>query len=539
MSGSIWSLSGYDTRRQFLSSVQAGEPFSVQKATGKSVEHFDSTNGFTLLRERALLKPESIRAQRVASVAELSLGPSRELREFYYTLRGMPNLVEPFKTANEIYKEVLTSINYMEIYCDVDRANFTSGNIPKGFIHYGHDWTYGREDTPIGFTENQARGALDSYTINGALNIVHMEKQAAATRLVSMGFSKLTNSVITTTGGNFTRGVYELTRRFHNDKQMIFYTDGDAFGQDMQRALAVGTMNSRHLTPQNAFPEDRYENVHNAGLFPSVAERIGVPNDVDKKRPMTNPHVRKRVEFLERYGLADWRDLETWNKDLTYELEGMSAHYTSTKDESPVGLGIYLLRLMRLKGIPLKTFPEEGDADLLRKFGELVKDDFRSDVRTAADGDSPVDRLNNMISKKIETVVRGIVQEVYEEHEDRLQAIIDDTDPETIRNHAAKQYEDNPLRERYSLQEVAYDITQSVDIKVKWNPDELIKVVEEAVDKYVDGLGEDLYDAEVEFEELEDIEEPRDFYDVAEDFIGADPHDCEELGDALAWRLDL
>lgn len=539
MSYRIWSLTGRDTRRDFLANVAAGDQFLTQKATGKTVEEFNPHDGFHLLRERSLLDPESLRAMRVASVAELSLGPSRELREFYYTLRGIPHLVEPFKTAAAIYKEVLTSINYMEIYCDVDRASFTSGNIPKGFIHYGHNWTYGQADTPIGFTENQARGALRTYEVDSALSIVHMEKQAAATRLVTMGYSKVTNSVITTTGGNFTRGVYELTRRFHDKKNMVFFTDGDAFGQDMQRARQVGTMASRHLTPQNAFKES-LPGIHNAGLFPSVCEMVGVPNDVDKKRPMTNPYVRKRVEFLERYGLADDRDLQTWNRDMTYELEGMSAHFTSTKDGAPVGLGIYLLEFKRLLGLPLKEFPDDDDDTLVDEFADLVKDDFRNDVQMAAEGDSPTSALANMIENKINAVTGRIQKEVHDKYIDDLSDMAESTDAALIRDHAALQYEDNPEREKYSIRDIAQGIVKKVDIEVKWNPEELMKVVEDALDKYVAGLGDDLYEEEVEFEELDDdIREPRDFYDVAEEYIGARPEDCEELRGALKWRLDF
>jgi len=530
-------IQGTDLRRQYINAFDNNEPFTAQSPTGSQIEHFDSDVGFVLLKENSKVNWKQTSAKRVRSIAELSLRAQLELREFYYTLRGKPELVEPFEKIKDLYNTVLESIKHMEILCDVNRRDFTVGNLPKGLIHYGHNFQYADVEKPIGFTENLARSVLKDWDITNAQSFIHLEKAVAATRLAATGFSKLTNSVLTTTGGNFTRAVYTLTERFHNKKHMTFLCDGDVYGNDMLRALEYGTMASRHLTPDQAFPERLNQNIHIAGLFPSVAERIGLPNDLEMKRPSTNEKVMERLEFMERYGLADIRDIATWRRDQTFELEAISSAFTDPKGD-PIGLPIYLTEFMRIKEIPCKPEPTDDDDKLLRAFRREAEESFKADVTVAVGTDSPEYDLKRLIEDKIEEIIDRIKDEIIDEHLDKLMQKADAVTADQIREALLHQYQDNPYREIFDLQEVVQELTKEFDITVEWDPDNLMQKVEDTLEDYVSDREGDIYTEEIQFQDLpEPEEELRSFYDVVEDKIGAKPEDCEKVREALEWRL--
>ncbi len=533
----IFQIQGTDLRKEYIDAFDAKEPFITQKPSGKDVEFFSQETGFVLLRKDTEVNWNLPRSARARSVAELSLGPSLVLREFYYTLRGKPKLIQPFEGRKGIYGAVLASINNTEILCDIDRAKFTTGNLPKGFVHYGHNWQYADPEKPIGFTENLARTVLSDSDITNAQNIVHLEKAAAATRLVTTGFSKLTNSVLTTTGGNYTRAVYALFKRFHEKKEMTSFCDGDAYGNDMNRSLEYGTMESRHLTPDQAFPERLNPKVHVAGLFPSVCERIGLPNDVEAKRPMDNKEVRKRLEFQERHGTLDERDLATFKRNKTYELEALSSSYTNPKGE-PIGLPIYLTEFFRIKEIPCKPQPTDNDEELVDRFRRQAKWNFKQDVESALNMDSPEYALKDLIQTKVEEIIDRIKDEIIDEHLDLLMKKADKVMAKQIREKLLHQYQKNPYREIFSLSEVVNELTDKLNITVEWEPKELMKKVEDALEDYVYDREGDIYTDEIEFQDLpEPEEELRPFYDIVEEAIGAKPEDCEKVREALEWRL--
>ena len=539
----IFRVTGTDRRQELIKAVDESQPFMVQKAHGSDVEYFDPETGFVLLREQTKINPKYSRTSRVRNVAELSLGARLELREFYYTLRQRPDLVAAFEGINDLYAEILSTINYLEIFCDLNREEFTVGNLPRGFVHYGHNRDYGNPEKPIGFTENIAKSVLNEWDISDAMNIIHLEKMAAATRLVSMGFSKLTNSMITTTGGNFTRAVYALADRFHRKKHMLFFCDGDAFGNDMLRSLEYGTMASRHLTPEQAFSEKANPGIHIAGLFPSIAEKLGLPNDLEQKRPMSNPHVQARIAFLKRHDLVDDRDLATWGRDQTFELEALSTQYLSTKPDEegkypPVGLGIYLTEYMRLKEIPCKPQPTDDDDTLLRNFKNNVERAFEESLEREAGGESPEDDLKSIIEEKIGEIIDRIKDEVRDKYLKALMERAGAVTANELREKLLMQYQMNPEREVFSVRAVAEELIERFDVSVDWEPEELKEKVKDALEEYVDDRWGEIYSEEIEFKDLpEPEEELKPFYDIVEDTLGARPEDCEAVREALKWRL--
>ena len=542
----IFRIQDSDRRRKFIETMNSGLPFLAQKPTGKDVDFFSPSTGFVLLEKEVPVSPKSSRTLRVLSVVKQSLGARMGLREFYYALRGKTDLVAPFAGATNLYEEVLATMNELEIYCDVNRDAFVTGNNPKGIMFYGHSFTFGNSERLIGMTENLARKGLDEYEIRHALNIIHLEKQAAASRLIEMGFSKLTNSLITTTGGNFTRAVYCLAERFHEQRNMLFFCDGDAYGNDMLRTLEYGSMASRHLTPDQAFPSSQFGNIYPAGLFPSVAERLDIQNDVEQKRPMSNLVTKRRVDFLKAHGLVDERDLDTWERDHTYELESLSTKFFSTKLDKegkhpPVGLGIYLVEFMRLKGIPLKPQPPEDDQTLLDDFEQAALEDLKDEIDTAISDKAPVESLKEVVEKKFQEVMDDVAKKIYDENAEEFRSWIEEVTAEQIREKVAEQYQKDPKREIFSLADIAKEMKANLSIEIEWRAEDLKKLIEQAVKDYAKSLisrAEGFHKEQIEFQELpEPEEEIREFYDVVEDELGADPKDCEEVHNALEWRL--
>jgi len=542
----IFKIHDSDRRKKFVEAMDSGIPFIAQKPAGKDVDFFSPDTGFVLLEKLVPISPGSSRMRRVLSVVKQSLGARMALREFYYALRSDVTLVTPFAGATDLYEEILATINELEIFCDVNRDVFVMGNNPKGLMFYGHSFRFGDTEKLIGMTENLARKGLDEYEIRHALNIIHLEKQAAASRLIEMGFSKLTNSLITTTGGNFTRAVYCLAERFHEQRNMLFFCDGDAYGNDMLRTLEYGSMAARHLTPDQAFPSSQFGNIYLAGLFPSVAEKLDIQNDVEQKRPMSNPATKRRVEFLKAHGLVDDRDLDTWERDHTYELESLSTKFLSTKldqegKHAPIGLGIYLVEFMRLKKIPLKPQPPEDDQTLLDDFEQAGLDDFKDEIDDAISKDAPVESLKDLMEKKFREVMDRVSKEIYDENEEEFSTWLREVAPDQIRQKVAEQYQKNPEREIFSLADIAKEMKAKLSIEIEWRAEDLKKVIEKAVKDYAESLTtrpEGFHEEDIEFQELpEPEEEIREFYDVVEEELGADPEDCEEVRDALEWRF--
>lgn len=325
---------------------------------------------------------------------------------------------------------------------------------------------------------------------------------------------------------------------------MLFDTDGDAYGQDMLRTLEYGSKTSRHLTSVQAFPESRFENIYIAGLFPSVGEKIGLSNDLEQKRPMSNEYTKKRVDFLKKYNLIDDRDIETWERNKTYELEALSTAYKD-KEGNPIGLGIYLLEYMRLKEIPLKPMPVDDDVALLAAFENSVYRHFDDSLEYDLDDNNPKEEMANFINEKLESSIEEIKEKILKslnkKYEDELQEKIDNLDAEEIRRLCIKQYEDEPKRERYLLWNVAAKIVKQADLTIDWQTEKLKETVSKAIAEYLEALPEDfteMYEEKVELEDAEAPEENQSLYDVAEEYLGANPKDCEKIREALEWRLN-
>lgn len=521
----IFRIEGNDKRQEFV----ARQLKWAQKVSGKKVEYFRPDIGFVLLRKDGEINYDQSFVQRARSAAELSLGVPLELREFYYTLRTNPVLVKDFEgiQPKALYPAVLRAIMDTEIICDIHREVFTVGNLSKGFIYYFHNATFGNKIKKIAFTENIARTLKEDpeLDLSACQNIIVIEKNAAATRLVDLGFSELTNSVIVTVGGNFNRAVWELTKQFKDDKHLIFLADADAYGVDMLRTIRVGTKSSRHLDYK--FPPSQNSRIHLSGLYPSIGEKLELPNDEEQKRPLQNPYVRKRIGFLRKYGLLNEKDYESWMRDKTYELESLSAAFKNAKGE-PVGLAIYLIEYMRHYGIPVKP-PLPPDDELEEQFREKAKEELKSEIEAAVTYPRWFWELYYWLNDKKVELSERIFEEMLPDYETTLEKVT----AKEIKYHIYKQFAREPGRATYDLREIAHKLKKEFSISVDWSIGPLEEAIQEVKDEDVDVD----YKTNYRFEAIHNESFTVNEYDLALQRLGADEEDVVKVRHAIEWRF--
>jgi len=431
----IFKVQGTDRRREIL---QTEEPFYAQAVGGKNVEYFSPETGFVLLRKDKRYNPKSTLVQRVKAICDLSLhNPPMGLRDGYYTIRQSPHLIGPFRSTQNIYQAYLQSINHLEIICDVDRATFVEGRTPKGLIFYPHHYTYGNIDKPVGFTENIARHVLKDYEIENCMNIIAIEKLASAVPLAASKFPKLTNSLLVTTGGFYTRGIATIIKRFMDYKTIWLWTDADVWGVYMREVIRLGSMNARHLDDKI-----RHPNVINAGLKPAVARELGLPNDIEEKRPLEKPESRKRIELLRMVGFPE-EDLKVFQDNYTFELEALNVAFRD-RDNNPVGQALYLAKLMELLDRPIKPIPD-WDAEWLKEQAKHELERITSNkLRDSITFDT---ELKQAISEAVTEKVQELVEEVISQHLEKVQEKLDLDDDhikaliyDWYKNHLEKEY---------------------------------------------------------------------------------------------------
>ena len=527
--GEIFEIRRSDKRRQFIKK----ELERTQLISGKTVEFFRDDVGFVLLEKDGKIKYNTAMIQRALSAAILSEKAPRELREFYYTLRTTPDLVKPFVTGKDdaIYPLTLRAINDLEILCDINRDQFTIGNLSKGFLYYFHSPIFGQKERKITFTETIARTIMkpekeEEWQCGNCENIIIVEKNAAALRMVELGLSEFTNSIIVTVGGNFNRAIWELASRFKESKNLIFMADADAYGVDMLRTIQVGTESSRHLSYK--FPPKKYPKIYLAGFFPSIGESLDLPNDVEQKRPLQNVFVKQRVHFLMSHGLLDQRDYDAWAHDKTYELESLSAGFENEKGE-PIGLGIYIVEYMRMFNIPVKP-PIPPDDKLKKEFDEAAKTELIREIHEAVNYPTFFWDLYKFFTDHKATLETRILEDLMPAYEECLEKVT----PKEIKFHIWKQYEADPKIAQYDMAAIAHKLKTKFEIKVDWAMEDFANSFEQLQQTYE----QPEFTNNVEFTPIhnETSYEPNG-YDLVLKRIGAKDKDVEKVRQALLTRF--
>jgi DNA topoisomerase VI subunit A/6-pyruvoyl-tetrahydropterin synthase len=531
----VFEMTGADNRAELVK----GSLKLAQKPSGKDVEGFNDDLGFFLKAKLHPINYQLTYVKQTQAVAELSLKAPQALRELYYTVRNTPELVEPFKNVNidRLYSSVLKTISTVEILCDIPREEFTVGNLSKGFIYYFHSERYADKLRKIAFTENIARKVLTLEELEACENIIVVEKNSIANRLVELGVSELTNSVIVTVGGYFNRSIWELISRFKEEKNIICLCDGDAYGIDMLRTIEVGTEASRHLPYK--FPPSRYPNIHLAGLFPSIGETLGLPNDVAQKRPLNNPYVRRRINFLLKHGILNEQDHATWMRDKTYELEAMSS-FIRDEEGKPIGAAAYLIEYMRIFNIPIKP-PLPPDDELEKEFRKVAKQELEEWIYDQLDSKCPDSMLMDIIADFFYNLRMAVTKVINDRLKPLLEEALKEVTAKEIKYHIYKQYAANPGLSSYDLKIIAAKLRTQEKFEVTWSSEQLEEDIREALAKYEERdlptPHSDIVEEDIQFAPIHNETKKENSYDLALQFLQVPPEKALQIRQALLKRF--
>jgi len=300
----------------------------------------------------------------------------------------------------------------------------------------------------------------------------------------------------------------------------------------MLRTIEFGTQNSRHLPFK--FPPWKYPNVHLAGLYPSIAEYLGLANDVSEKRPLNNKFAKRRLEFLSRYNLIDERDIETWKRNKTYELEALSTAFKNDKGE-PIGLGIYLIEYFRLFNIPIKP-PLPPDDELKRLFEEAAHEELKREIREALLSDNDIFWIMYRVRQEIEKYRESIVNMIYSKVKDELDEVLEQVTVNAIKYWILKQYEEDPTRKEYDYAKIAHMLKKKFIVQGEIVGPEIEDKLKELVKQYFEENKR--YSADIEFEPIHNESKQSDIYDVILRHLGAKEDDVLKIREALKWRFN-
>jgi len=449
------------------------------------------------------------------------------LRQGYYTVRQTPSLTAPFKGVQDIYSAVLHSINDLEIIADVERNVFFEGKFPKGIIFYPYSNTYGNTDKFIGFTENIARSILKNEDVTWACNIIAIEKGSATAPLAEGKFSKLTNSVLVTTGGFYTRGISQLIQRFKDNKNVWLWTDGDVWGVYMREVIRLGSMASRHLDDKI-----RSTNVINAGLKPSIAKELGLPNDTEDKRPLESKEARERIELLKKIGFPK-EDLAVFEGNFTYELEALGPLIKDKTGKVQIGQELYLSKLMELMDKNVKPIPDWTAQTLQDNAEDTLRATLYSVLmRKLAFKDELKNVINEVVEKRVEEITQRIVDEILTELKGRLKLTREDI----LRVVYEYYRQDMEGREHMDLGDL---IRKAYNVEVKLKPIS-VEVLKEELGKQVDEILDSLeIKASAETKKIDIPKtEKGDLYRQIYKEIGAKPEDERRMDKVLRAAVE-
>ena len=553
-------ITNIDKRNDFIKAFEDKTEFITQLPPTKSIEGFDPNYGFYLIEKNKKINFEQKQIKRAYAIAKLHqrFPTQLGLREAYYIMeRTQPDLYQYYEgiKPNKLNDEYIDRMNTLEILANVDRIKFTISTMSKGNFFYPFGYYYNDVDRKVGFTEKLASETIQDYEIPDCQSFLILEKSAAFERLIIMDFPKIINAAMMTVGGMFNRGIFRITKRFETKYPLIYFCDGDVFGAKMTSLIPFGSKRSRHLDLRS-----RHENIRIAGLFPSVGEKLGLPNDKSEKRPLNSEEARMMLNHLKIVNIVDDRDIETWERNMTYELESLSAEYLNDKKE-PIGLGIYLIEYYRLNEIQIKPMPTDRTA-------EIFKEELEEIIKNRLTPEEPeifftfltdaIHELRNEIKQEITDFVDNTYTDVLNENQDTIDDFINDLDDDLIKDNLILQYCEDIKQQKYRRYELidntiteasceiefdnnlVEDIQESIDEIMEKATKEIVEKLSKAIKPKIKNLlDKAVINSNVEFNELDDETEVCDLYDRALKEIGAKMEEAELIRNALKVRLSV
>lgn len=538
----IFKITGTDKREELLQALKDDTPFVSQAMGGRDIEAFDDKYGFVLLEKEKNYLPTNLAVLRIKAAIEVySLLGRSSLRTGYYTCRQKPEFAQYFegtKNFNTVWLDTVSK--QLEILCDIDRDVLTFGT-PDGVIFYPHSRKFGSKETMISLSEDIATTHLKDDEIAHCMNILVDEKMSNALELINdkHDFLRMLNMMCATRGGRFNRSILKLINRFDDQKNVLLWTDGDTFGCDIRGVAVRGSKNLRHQTLTQTS-----KSAFDIGLFPSVAETLNVPVDIDEKRPMSGDEKtgsRKLVEHLKNAGLHP-DDLQTFYNDHTYEIEGLHTKFTD-KSGKPIGTQIYLTEYLRLMQLDCKPQGPKNDDELRLEVFDALQQIITKEIQAQFKDQIQLFVDTNAINNAIEEFIRQKIDESLLQKNTEMHQIIDNISANDIRDKINNWYVGHPLREIYDITEIAKEIVGNVLIDTDIDFSELQSKIDIAIAEFGLITKAELNDAEVnaqiQIDEFEKVENVIDYYDHVLRRLGAKKEDVLTIRQALQKRLNI
>ena len=538
----IFKITGKDKREELLQALKDDVPFTAQAMGGKGIEEFDVNYGFVLLEKNKTYPPTNTALLRTKAAIEIYnlLGRS-SLRTGYYTCRQKPEFAQYFEGTNNFNNVWLDTISrQLEILCDIDRDVLTFGT-PDGVLFYPHSRKFGSKETMIALSEDIATQHLKDDEISHCMNILVDEKMSNALELIGdkHDFLRMLNMMCATRGGRFNRAILKLINRFDTQKNVLLWTDGDTFGVDIRAVAVRGSKNLRHQTLTQTSKK-----AFDVGLFPSVAEMLNVPVDIDEKKPMSGDEKtgsRKLVEHLKNAGLHP-DDLQTFYNDHTYEIEGLHTKFTD-RNGKPIGTQIYLTEYLRLMKLDCKPQPSSDD-DLLREelffaLQDIVTNEIQIQLKNQIQLTVDTGAIDNAIEGFLDkTITNILLQKNAEMHQ-----LVDKISADDIRDKVNNWYVGHPMREIYNIADIAKEMVGDILINMEVDFSDLQNKINSIIAEFAIIAKAELnaaeIDTQIQIEEFKKVEKVMDYYDLVLKRLGAKKEDVLAIRKALERRLRI
>lgn len=222
-----------DRTREFLTRINSGSEFVGQRIGGDSIEIFDPTRGYLLLRDTMVYGPDNTIAKRVKSVIEIYEKLGRcSLRTGYYVCRNSPEYAQNFPNSKNLNAAWMNSVSiHLETICGIDREKYTFGT-PDGVAYLPHHKEFSDRKRLVSLSEELVNTILCDDDFKYVQSLMTNEKMSNTLELIhdKDDFLKMINMAIVTRGGRYNRAILKLIHRFAPTVPTLLFSDGDAYG---------------------------------------------------------------------------------------------------------------------------------------------------------------------------------------------------------------------------------------------------------------------------------------------------------------------
>lgn len=538
----IFEITGTDKREELLQAIRDDEPFISQALGGKDIEKFDDEHGFVLLEKEKSYLPTNLALLRTKAAIEVySLLGRCSLRTAYYTCRQKPEFAKYFegtKNFNTVWLDTVS--RQLEILCDIDRDILTFGT-PGGVFFFPYSRQFGSKKAMIALSEDLATMHLKDSEIKHCMNILINEKMANALELINdkTEFLKLSNMACTTRGGRPNKAILKLVNRFATQKNVLLWCDADVWGEDMREVIRRGSKNLRHTTLSQTSSR-----AFDVGLFPSVAEALDVPVDIDEKRPMSGDEKtgsRKMVEHLKNGGL-NILDLQTFYNDKTFEIEGLHATFVNDQNR-PIGTQLYLTEYLRIMNLKCKPEPPIDDEKLRNDLANELTIQLEQQLRESLNEQINLDVDINIFNDLIIAFREQKINEIMLQNKNTITQILETVSMEELRNRINNWYVHHMKSEIYNLSDIVNEMIKEIKIDIKNNFENLQNEIDMLIKKVSENIQDELLTTEItasmQLKEFKKVETVINYYDAILKKLGASPKDALKIRNALQKRLNI